>query len=379
MASAFNTSLYNHMQACPGIPVELKGALYDLRKIHSMQCQNLVFGSQRKFFNKVFDKLLQVPIPESVLQALPPIQSPVKKVAPSYAVSYGAVSTISDETLQKHSFSMGPALDGFPEFYECQRCRAVPFVFRATGCLHHSRPSSEVVVKHVAKCQGDGICLGYVKKEFDGLTEDFEYLSELQPFRDLVRHVVGNDDELTELFCNPEVSGEKDTSGWWRRLPTTVDFDRAQKLFEAVASDLKLPSKLLKDQPKLLGYLQTISPSFQLPHDSSENEAGDGEDMNEGTELDGDKDETNHPEASADVTMKESFTTSSNEVDSTAAASPAPSKSIPAASTQPAGIPADNAEPHSVDSETHTKSAVPAPSGEPRKVDESSDDEGIYV
>ncbi|KAL3939188.1 MAG: hypothetical protein SGBAC_006046 [Bacillariaceae sp.] len=279
MASAFNTSLYNHMQACPGVPVELKSALYDLRKIHSMQCQNLVFGSQRKFFNKVFGKLKKVPIPESVLQALPSVSSPSKK--PPYRTSYGTVSVASDEVLTKNSFVTGPTLGGFPAFYQCLRCRAVPFAFRAPGCVLNSRPSADVVVNHAMACQGDGVFMGFVKTEFDGLTEDYEFLSQLKPFQDLVRHVVGSDEELTTLFSDPEEAKAKDTNGWWRRLPATVDFDEAQKLFDKVASDLSISSHRLQDQPKLIRYLQTISPNFQLPLPSAPKEANRGDSKND--------------------------------------------------------------------------------------------------
>jgi len=369
------------MQACPGVPVELKGALYDLRKIHSMQCQNLVFGSQRKFFNKVFAKLKKVPIPQSVLEALPPIPSPTKK-PPSYGKSsygaslYEAIPTATDETLKKNSYVIGPALDGFPVFYQCQRCRAVPLVFRAPGCVQYSRPTTHVVVKHAMACQGDGIYMGFVKKAFDELTEDFEFISQLAPFRDLVRHVVGNHNDLAELFSNPEAEVKKDTSGWWRRLPATVDFDQAQKLFEKMASELKIESERLEDQPKLLRYLQTISPSFQLPLPAAQKDDKKGEDSKQNTNLIGDIKEASvhgdtltNPKADSDVTMKDSSTTSKSEVASSIG------------TTQPANTPMANAKPDMMLSTTHIKSPVVASSGDEKEIvdSDSSDEEGIMV
>jgi hypothetical protein len=82
MASALNTSLYNHMQNCYLVPDELKRALYQLKRIHSAQCASLKFGSQRRYFNLVFDRLRKVNeaggvhVPETAEVASPSTSTP---------------------------------------------------------------------------------------------------------------------------------------------------------------------------------------------------------------------------------------------------------------------------------------------------------------
>ncbi|CAJ1962090.1 unnamed protein product [Cylindrotheca closterium] len=391
MASAFNTSLYNHMQACPGVPAELKSAFSDLRKIHSMQCQNLVFGSQRKFFNKVFAKLRRVPIPQSVLEALPPVPSPAKKS--SYGASYGAtVPMASDEALQKHSFVNGPALDGFPAFYQCLRCRAVPFAFRAPGCVQNSRPSTSLLVKHTMACQGDAIFMGFVKAGFNALTEDFEFLSQLKPFQDLVHHVVGGDDELAALFSDPVEATKKTTTGWWRRLPASVNFDEAQKRFEKMASDLSISSSRLQDQPKLIRYLQTISPNFHIPSPSIKDETKDVSmevdeqrlTGREGASLTDESAATLSTSPAGNTSVRQS-TTAANSVMASAAASP-PRAVVATGITSSAkstAVPLVDVKPDGVSSTSQCNGGVAiATAADGQKeivIDDGSDDDGVFV
>jgi hypothetical protein len=258
MASAFNTSLYNHMQNCPGVSLELKQAFEDLRKIHSMQCQNLVFGSQRKFFNKVYDKLKQIPIPKELLQ---PDHA---GMGPASAASTAAARFANAKMLRTNSFVAGEEMGGFPPCYQCLQCRAVPFEFRAPGAVHNSRPTVLSVRQHSLACQKDGLFLGFVKRAKDVLLSAHKSLSEKKSFEELVGLVVGGDDELTRLVISSEDS-IADTSGWWRRLPSNVEFARVQERFNEVAKELNLSSTRLQDHPSWARFLQLISPSLQIP------------------------------------------------------------------------------------------------------------------
>lgn len=258
MASAFNTSLYNHMQNCPGVSLELKQAFEDLRKIHSMQCQNLVFGSQRKFFNKVYDKLKQIPLPS---QSLQPDHA---GTGPASAASTAVARFANANTLQMNSFVAGQEMGGLPPCYQCLQCRAVPFEFRAPGAVHNSRPSVLSVRQHALACQKDGLFLGFFKQAKDVILFAHNAVSEKKSFEELVSFVVGGDCELMRLVISSEDS-TADTSGWWRRLPSNVEFNRVQELFNEVAKELNLSSTRLQDHPSWARFLQLISPSLQIP------------------------------------------------------------------------------------------------------------------
>eukprot|EP00980_Cylindrotheca_fusiformis_P007757 scaffold1648_cov115-Cylindrotheca_fusiformis.AAC.12 len=317
MASAFNSSLYNHLQNCPGISVELKEAFQDLRKIHSMQCQNLVFGSQRKFFNKVYAKLKEVPIPEHLIQANnAAAAAKIPMVRASTAGAVGTTSAADSKVLQKYHFVVGESPeDGFPRYYQCLQCRAVPYEFRAPGGVHNSRPTILSLQQHANLCQKDGLYLGFVKKAKDVLlSAHLSPLSEKESVRELVRCVVGGDEELMKLLISPEES-TANTSGWWKRLPSTVDFDRVQELFDEVAIDLNLTSShRLRDHPTWLRYLQLISPSLQVPVTEEEEDVP-VEDTGAGDERPDPVGSVNHPFLTMGSTTAAEATSSNSAID----------------------------------------------------------------
>lgn len=238
------------MQNCPGVSLPLKHAFRELRKIHSVQCQNLTFGSQRRFFNKVYAKLKAIPIPAEIREAS---NIPKRSAAPMIA---------DIDVLQKHSFMMGES------HWQCLKCRAVPFDFRAPGAVHFSCPSTLSVEKHSMSCQSDGIHLGLIQKAKEQLiTKEKVSLSDTSTFEDLIGVVVGGDEELIRLFTKPEDPywTEKTTSGLWRRLPLDIEFERVQSSFEKLAAELSLHSNQLQKNSRWVNFLHLVSPNFQCP------------------------------------------------------------------------------------------------------------------
>jgi hypothetical protein len=133
MASALNSSLYNHMQNCLHLQPQYKRAFQHLRKLHSAQCSSLAFGSQRRFFNKVYAKLKQIPVSNDVFAALTPSSHAQILRQPSASASR-RVLVVDAKELARHSFVEGGSNTG-ALYYQCLQCRMVPFEFRAPGSL----------------------------------------------------------------------------------------------------------------------------------------------------------------------------------------------------------------------------------------------------
>jgi hypothetical protein len=256
------------MQNCPYLSTELKLAFQDLRRIHSLQCQNLVFGSQRKFFNKVFGKLKLVPTPKHLM---------VNETEQSTALPPGSSANI--KILQQYFFMEGAAMKGSPQYWQCLKCRAVPFEFRAPGAIHTSCPTVLTLRQHSLACCKDGLFLGYVNRAKKELMSADKSLAETATFKELVRCMVGEDEKLVGLFSGLLVCPE-DTSGWWRKLPNSVDADKVQEVFGRLAKDLNLTSTRFQDHQRWLRFLQLINPSFQCPiNQASEEEPNVGDGM----------------------------------------------------------------------------------------------------
>lgn len=209
-----------------------------------------MFGSQRRFFNKVYAKLKSIPIPDSVKEA-----SNVPKTAEIPMIA-------NSKILEKHSFMTGE------KYWQCLKCRAVPFEFRAPGALHFSCPTTVAVEHHAMGCQKDGVYLGLVRKAKEELTtSNSESLSDNSTFRALVSVMVGDDDQLTRLFAKPEDPdwSAETTSGLWRSLPSNVNVDEVEASFQQLSKELKLESSQLQRNPRWVRFLNLISPGFQCP------------------------------------------------------------------------------------------------------------------
>jgi hypothetical protein len=196
------------------------------------------------------------------------------------------VVVVNSKMLQKHSFVKGGSASS-NKYWQCLQCCMVPFEFRAPGALFFLCPSVDALQQHSSNCQKDGMYLGLVKMALKELMAHHggDSLLVKDTCLQLVRLVVGDDEELTRLFTTTTTSVEAatSTSGLWRRLPHTLEFNKVQEAFQVLAKkDLDLSSSLL--HPKWVRFLQLISPCLQCPTEEEK-----GEDENKVAE---DRDET---------------------------------------------------------------------------------------
>ena len=277
-ASCLNTGFFNHMQNCYYIPDDLKRALVNTRKIHSLQCSSLRFGSQRKYFNILFSRIndyFKANYDEAAFPAIT-LEQALKRqsdsVLQSQCSEYGFLEVPSRETPSR-------------SMYVCTKCRMVPIQFRAEGSVFFSRPKDFKMKEHSQACKEDALDLSRLAAFLEkGVQDHCKGIGVIQvtsreSFKDLVRAVVRND-RLAELFTNGvqavldgQCSGDnaRDSSkGLWRDLPCNVDLEKVTVAFERFASDHSdLVGKSLHQCPGILGYLQLISPSIAVSGDSN--------------------------------------------------------------------------------------------------------------
>jgi hypothetical protein len=311
-ASAFNTSLYNHMQGCPFVKADLKRALAILRKLHSQQLQALQFGSQRKFFNLLYNRLKAVPLPGN-LPVSPRKPSPVPvpsssrhspKPVPS-STSEGGSSSKRRPTRQSESADAA-ILDRFSFFeapcqsFFCLRCRMVPLQFRARGSLSFARPSLELMTEHHEACKGDGFDLWFILESMKKLlkTTDFDVKYMTDPlFKEVVLECFGRNEDLANIFTNEIVKVyqmsrhggitravenyiKAKSQGLWSMLPQTVDSSKVSQAYRKFSAAAKGAPLQISDNTALSTYLRLVSPSLNLSNaeDAAErDESGDGE------------------------------------------------------------------------------------------------------
>eukprot|EP00934_Nitzschia_sp_Nitz4_P008117 Nitzschia sp. Nitz4//scaffold203_size38902//30440//33526//NITZ4_007666-RA/size38902-processed-gene-0.73-mRNA-1//-1//CDS//3329541442//8107//frame0 len=288
LASALNNSLYNHMQVCPHISRDVKLAFQQLRKIHSQQCASLTFGSQRRFFNKVFDKLRQVQLSQEQLAAfdvVEPSRAFEPAITPPLSRRTASVKQVTDAKIfDKHSFVEAGSL-GAP-YWQCLKCRMVPFEFRATGAVHYVRPSVLHLQNHITICQKNNMFLGWLRVAMAEAKAAYPACDETtlkQILEPLVTLVVGDDAALakklvdggSERLGTPQETIPLPSNGWWCR--ESVAYSQLQEMFEAQSSKLggNNPSSKLIDHPKLRRVLEIVAPTLQFPVPGSEDENSD--------------------------------------------------------------------------------------------------------
>jgi hypothetical protein len=279
-ASALNSSFYNHMQNCLYIPSELKRALANTRKIHSVQCSSLRFGSQRRYFNMLFVRL------ESFKTNLVGVDVPLNDF---YETTSTALSTRTGHAsldCSDFGFLEVPAADSSRFIHFCLSCRMIPIQFRAEGSVLRGKPSPLKMKQHCGVCLGD---------EFD-LTSASAVLEEAirvycngdntvilcGSFRDLVHVVMGRNAELTKVMTedieaiirrragrrveeDADVDLPNRSKGLWRHFPSEVDFSEVDSAFDRFASDRFTSGLGIQQYPILLGFLQLISPGLVVP------------------------------------------------------------------------------------------------------------------
>lgn len=295
-ASAFNTSLYNHMQKCDFIKDDLKRALADLRKIHSSQVGHLKAGSQRRFFGNLCNRLKKVKLPGK----LPP--GPPKAASP--AVSRGAPRTPrnrkpggrsgqsramrgggDDAILDQYRFCEFPLQSFF-----CLGCRMVPLQFRARGSLCFAKPTLDFMSDHHENCKEDGFDLWFcIESLKDVLKGKLDVTALSNPlFKEIMLECFGQNQQLAEIFTTEiskvyqmskhggvtravENAVKAKSQGMWSKLPKTVDSTKVKQAFEEFAATIEGLSPVLADHDALVKYLLLICPSLQL-HEGDEDE-----------------------------------------------------------------------------------------------------------
>ena len=261
-ASAFNTSLYNHMQACVFIPEEIKIALANLRRLHSKQCSSLAFGSQRRYFKLLFNRL------QTIRQGLNPESLPT---------TLGSKDTLRSLGFMKLDNGSGQTV------YTCKDCRMVPSAFRARDAFCMDRLSLNKARGHRAICQKDRLDLSLAIAAFKALADSLERdpndLIQNKALGDLVAAVVGRDENLTRVLLDGTQSSLRNTNGTnndytslssgglWKHFPETVSFSEVNEAFKRLASDIGIESNLA-DLPLLCDFLMTISPTLSIPEPS---------------------------------------------------------------------------------------------------------------
>jgi hypothetical protein len=106
------------------------------------------------------------------------------------------------------------------------------------------------------------------------LCDEYPQEELVDAIKPLIEIVTGMDAELVQMFLhclstrgqNQSVAYTQDTSGWWRRLPQSInDMAHLHGAFEKMATKLRLSPSRLIDHPKLVRALEVMSPYLQIP------------------------------------------------------------------------------------------------------------------
>lgn len=238
------------MLKCPHVPPEMKRTIDALRKIHSEQCASLPFGSQRRYFKKLFARLKAVPVSQG---------------------GEGPNGVDFMKTLRECSFTQTRNLEN--TYWQCTRCRMVPYDYRVPGSLFFSRPPEHTLKKHFAECQKDHIHWENIQLSMEELRQKYgkgKILVNMVSFFEMVRSAVGEENEVIDTYMvklgrDGQLPKKSYDTGLWRRLPTEVDFDEVQRFFSALRKELDLPPGNLSDYPDFLKFLQLLSGNMQVP------------------------------------------------------------------------------------------------------------------
>lgn len=254
-ASAFNSSLYNHMQACSFVPINVKRALANLRKIHSAQCSKK-FGAQRRYFNILYARLL--PANAHDTEQRQPYVAP----SPSPRHTFSSLGFLELPTAGRTGCQLTL----------CSRCRMVPVQFRARGAIFTERPSMTRAKDHYLNCKGSTMELTLardtLKAAATALGVTISELVQRDSFKELVGAAVGGHKDLCRTFSldiEATTEQEQGNNELWKAFPDSVDFESVQKAFQVLASELKGCSTDLRKNPELLGYMLLIAPGMNVP------------------------------------------------------------------------------------------------------------------
>jgi hypothetical protein len=263
-ASAFNVSLYNHMKACTYIPDDIKRALTNLKKYHSSQCSCLPFGSQRRYFRRVFRRL------QDAYSGLDP--------------EHISKNVVGKDTLASLGFLKIESGFGQP-IHMCKYCRMVPSAFRAKDAFSIDRLSIGRARAHQDNCRKDGLDLSLTVASFKSFAASIEKdpldLIQNIALKDLICAAVARNQRLSEYLIegilhaiksdskNPNDEGR--SCGLWKAFATTTSFEEVSEAYRQLATSLRIESSSLADLPLLCDFLMLISPSLVIPEELEEN------------------------------------------------------------------------------------------------------------
>ena len=277
MASTLNSSMFQHLQKCLFTPEDVKRALANLKRIHSVQCSSLRFGSQRRFFNLVFQRLRNAPIDEA--------DANVKAEEPetSWEEQGSSVEGADDVVLAQCGF-----VETANGCVECQFCRMVPFTLRARNSMMIGRPQREFVEGHQNLCKKDAFDLGSAVDALKAATDKYPALSgsaifDSPAFGRVIREAAGHDvgkaitEGLVQAMMEMQEAKERENqnspaglSGLWSKFPSSVDNAQVARAFEAFAGTVPgLESDLVKEA-HFLRFLRIISPSLVMIETTTE-------------------------------------------------------------------------------------------------------------
>jgi len=258
IASILNATIYKHLTNCPSVPMKLKQTIDVVRKSHTKQCASLPYGSQRRYFKKLFERLRNVPI-EGVLA------NTINEPKPQNGINFSSA-------IQKCEFVRNKNSNG-PEYWQCLKCRMVPYDYRAPGSIFFSTPSVGAMEEHRMVCQNDGIYWKSIQSSLKKLCTKYSgvtsvtSLVNMESFVNLVRSVVGSEEGVCDTYMamlgnQTPPSFQRDI---WRRLALRVDFKYVQESFSILRKDLCFPPRSLSDCADFVEFLQHISCNFQIP------------------------------------------------------------------------------------------------------------------
>ena len=279
MASSLNSSLFQHMERCEYCPQPIKVALKNLKGLHSQQISNMRFGSQRKYFARLHERLKKVEVP---LFEIPASKNKIKSDKTSgRRRAQGACARIDNGFIFQCGFV---AINDF--VYHCRHCRMVPLSLRARNSVVTDSPTRTYLEAHAKECKGDTFYLGNavaaltkILAAHPAMTHDCLLGDE---YDELIRAVVGDDNELVHVFTEvmmenmrTEVgttstrSSKKEdtnaTSGYWKKYNLSPDYHRVSEAYARFAASIDMPETDLRKNVDLVWFFQMISPGFEMP------------------------------------------------------------------------------------------------------------------
>ena len=160
--------------------------------------------------------------------------------------------------------------------YQCQMCKMIHQDLRAEGSVSEERPSVSFCKKHNAICRADVFDLTYIAslmKEFIATETGLNNSIVVQPrFKAIIREMVGDDEELVEVFTHgveavmrKKSDADFATPGLYKGLPAEVSYDNVSKAFDSFIVTTSDLFGTLAEHELFLRFLQCINPSLQVP------------------------------------------------------------------------------------------------------------------